>query len=82
MFGSGGWNDALGDARAEAVIIEYEGVVNECIEDLDGDGVVGGADLTLLLSSWNTQGTGDINGDGNTDGADLTLLLSKWGLCS
>jgi len=82
MFESGGWNDAVGAGRAEAVIIEYEGVVNECIEDLDQDGVVGGADLTLLLSSWNTQGTGDINGDGNTDGADLTLLLSKWGLCS
>jgi hypothetical protein len=81
MFSSGGWNDAAGETRAEAVIIEYEEGVKDCIEDLDGDGSVGGSDLTILLSSWNSSGSGDINQDGTTNGADLTLLLSKWGLC-
>ncbi len=80
MFENGGWNDALGQGGAQAVIIEYEGST-VCVEDLDVDGEVGGADLTLLLSSWATQGAGDINGDGTTNGADLSLLLSKWGLC-
>ncbi len=46
--------------------------------DLDGDGIVDGADLGLLLSAWNTTGPGDLNGDGIVDGADLGLLLSAW----
>ncbi len=46
--------------------------------DLNGDGVVDGADLGLLLSAWGTP-DGDVNGDGTTDGADLGLLLGDWG---
>ncbi|MBU3729709.1 MAG: hypothetical protein FGM37_10770 [Phycisphaerales bacterium] len=45
--------------------------------DLDGDGIVNGFDLSILLSAWGTPGA-DINGDGTTDGADLTALLSAW----
>ncbi|HMN96053.1 MAG TPA: multiheme c-type cytochrome [Phycisphaerales bacterium] len=47
--------------------------------DLNGDGVVDGADLGLLLGAWGTPGPGDINGDGIVDGADLGLLLGAWG---
>ena len=47
--------------------------------DLDGNGVVNGADLATLLSNWGTSGTGDINGDGAVTGADLGILLSAWG---
>ena len=47
--------------------------------DLNGDGVVDGADLTILLGAWGTTGPGDINGDGLVDGADLALLLGLWG---
>ncbi len=47
--------------------------------DLNGDGVVDGADLGLLLLSWGTAGEGDINGDGIVDGADLGLMLQDWG---
>ena len=50
--------------------------------DLNGDGVVNGADLGLLLSSWGVTGsgvTGDLNGDGVVDGADLGALISAWG---
>ncbi len=49
--------------------------------DLDGDGVVDGADVGLLLNNWGGSGTGDINGDGIVDAADLGLLLSNWGDC-
>jgi len=47
--------------------------------DLNGDGVVDGADLGLLLKLWGTDDAGaDLNGDGIVDGADLGILLSNW----
>lgn len=49
--------------------------------DLNGDGVVNGADLAALLSSWGPCGgcAADLNGDGVVDGADLAALLASWG---
>jgi hypothetical protein len=52
-----------------------------CPADLNGDGITDGADLGLLLASWNQPGIADLNGDGDTDGADLGLLLASWGSC-
>jgi hypothetical protein len=50
------------------------------VGDLNGDGLVDGADLTILLSAWGTDSAvADLNHDGIVDGADLTLLLSNWG---
>jgi hypothetical protein len=47
--------------------------------DLNGDGVVNGADLAILLAAWGTAGgLADLNGDGLVDGADLSILLSEW----
>ncbi len=49
--------------------------------DLDGDGLVGGADLTLLLASWGTCSgdcPGDLDANGRVDGADLARLLVEW----
>lgn len=46
--------------------------------DLDRDGDVDAADLSLLLASWGGA-AGDVNGDGTTDAADLSLLLANWG---
>ena len=46
--------------------------------DLDGNGTVDAADLSILLSSWGSA-AGDLNGDGSTDAADLTILLNNWG---
>jgi hypothetical protein len=47
--------------------------------DLDGDGSVGAADLSLLLAAWGTSGPGDLDGDGAVTAADLGLLLAAWG---
>ena len=48
--------------------------------DLDGDGVVGGADLTRLLVKWGSDDSvGDLDCDGVVGGGDLTVLLSYWG---
>jgi len=47
--------------------------------DLDGDGVVNGADLSILLSAWGSADpTADIDGDGIVGAADLSVLLGNW----
>lgn len=48
--------------------------------DLDGDGVVGASDLSLLMGLWGpcVQCGADLDGDGDVDGGDLSLLMSAW----
>ena len=54
----------------------------DCFADLNDDGQVDGADLGLLLGSWNAKDhEADFNGDAIVDGADLGLLLGAWGPC-
>jgi probable HAF family extracellular repeat protein len=48
------------------------------VGDLDGDGVVDGADLGAVLAAWGTSGAADLTGDGVVDGADLGVLLANW----
>ena len=60
-----------------------DGVPDECqslLADLNGDGVVDGADLGLFSTVWGTDGSqgGDVNGDGIVNGADLALILAGW----
>ena len=56
-----------------------------CLADLDGDGVVGGADLGQMLLAWGAVKGGavpaDLDGNGVVDGADLGQMLSAWGAC-
>jgi hypothetical protein len=52
----------------------------ELPEDLDGDGIVGAGDLSVVLSSWGAGGgPADIDGNGVVDSEDLARLLSSWG---
>lgn len=55
----------------------------ECLGDLDGDGLVDGADLGALLGAWGACPgcQEDLDGDGWIDGADLGILLGAWGAC-
>jgi hypothetical protein len=49
--------------------------------DLNGDGLVDGQDLAILLSTWGCEGNGciaDINGDLIVNGADLSGILANW----
>ena len=46
--------------------------------DLDGNGVVDGGDLGVLLSNWTLPGSTDLDWTGRTDGADLARLLQRW----
>ncbi len=50
------------------------------VGDLNGDGVVDGADLGILLQSWGVCPgcPADLNDDGVVDGADLGILLQAW----
>ena len=55
----------------------------ECPGDFDGDGVVGGADLGLMLVAYGTNDPiYDFDGSGTVNGGDLGLFLSFWGTCS
>jgi uncharacterized delta-60 repeat protein len=52
--------------------------------DLNGDGVVDGADLLILLSAWGNCADpddcpADLDKNGIVDGSDLLILLSNWG---
>ncbi|MHC4415150.1 MAG: dockerin type I domain-containing protein [Planctomycetota bacterium] len=53
--------------------------------DLNGDGIVGVADLLLLLAAWGPcpdppdDCPADLNGDGTVNIADLLILLANWG---
>jgi chitinase len=49
--------------------------------DFNGDGLVDGADLSLLLSGWGGNDIAvDLDGDGLVGGNDLAMLLGAWGL--
>ncbi len=56
-----------------------------CPADLDGNGVIGGADLAIVLGAWGPGCGGcasDLNADGTVDAADLAILLGAWGDCA
>jgi hypothetical protein len=68
-----GWN--IDDVRIIGVVPN-----RDVPGDLNGDGIVNGADMGLLLVSWGPCSgcAADFNGDGIVDGADMGLLLTYW----
>ncbi len=55
-----------------------------CVADIapiNGDGIVNGADISVLLGLWGGPGPADLDGNGSTDAADLAILLGHWGTC-
>jgi len=74
--------EAWNNLDADELALELVGVtIPDCIGDLNGDGVVDGADLGILLAMWNEDGIADFDGDGLINGADLGTLLAAWGEC-
>ena len=66
------------------LVVDCFGSSCPCPGDLDGDGVVGGADLGQLFVQWGPCGKGctaDLDGDGVVGGSDLGLLFVGWGDC-
>ena len=80
------WGVAVGGAltcvaRSASVLVYGAVPPSACRADFNGDGDVGGVDLTFILTSWGATPAGDLNGDGVTDATDLAFLLSGWGSC-
>jgi formylglycine-generating enzyme required for sulfatase activity len=52
-----------------------------CDADVQRDGYIDGADLTVILASWGPCAAcgGDISGDHFVDGVDLAIVLARWG---
>ena len=64
----------------QAFVLRLGPAQNVCPADLNGDGVVDAADLTILLTAWGTPDV-DLDGDGTTGAGDLAILLAAWGPC-
>ena len=51
--------------------------------DVNADGFVNGADLSIIISYWGQSGLGreygDLDGNGMVDGVDYSEVLSYWG---
>ncbi|HMN96693.1 MAG TPA: hypothetical protein PKC43_09635 [Phycisphaerales bacterium] len=79
-----GIDDAIEILTGDVQDLDGDWIPDECATcgaDLDGNGIVDGADLGVLLGSWGAPGAGDLDGNGVVDGADLGLLLAAWGEC-
>ncbi len=76
-----GASDACDIADGFSLDCNDNAIPDECeiFGDLDGDGVVGPADLLLLLGDWGcTECSADINCDGVAGAGDLIILLGNW----
>ena len=74
--------DAIGLRSLARAPQYWNGTLTSCAGDIDLNGNIDAADLTMLLSMWGTANpAADIDGDGIVDAPDLTALLSAWGVC-
>lgn len=73
--------------RDEILEIINPSIIPETIPgDANGDGMVNGADVTIIADNWQQSGSsgplmGDLNNDGIVDGSDVTILADNWGYC-
>jgi hypothetical protein len=77
------FDEATGESWAGIYQTSAEDV-QTCTGDLNGDAVVGSADLGLLLAAWGDcpgMCPEDLDGDHEVRGSDLGVLLLSWGQC-
>jgi formylglycine-generating enzyme required for sulfatase activity len=60
-----------------AIALGQEG----CAADANGDGVVNGSDLAMVLGGWGPCAgcPADLNANGQVNGEDLAVVLTRWG---
>ncbi|RLS65362.1 MAG: hypothetical protein DWH96_01200 [Planctomycetota bacterium] len=61
-----------------STLVKTPGPLPVAPADLNGDFVVDGADLSILLNNWGGTGLGDIDASGSVDAADLAAMLNAW----
>ena len=71
--------DCSGEWQGADTACDTDTCGSDCPGDFNGDGSIGGGDLTILLAAWGTSNDDyDLNGDGEIGGGDLTILLASW----
>ena len=67
---------------APRLVVTYEDLSTPCPGDLDGDGVVDGVDISMVVGHWGqSHPVYDIDGSGAVDGMELATVLGWWGSC-
>lgn len=75
---SGTFSDGSGTSVFN-MSIDAIGTLDFVLGDLNGDRLVNGIDLVIVLAAWGTSDpVADINHDGDVGGADLATMLSNW----
>ncbi len=69
---------AAGEPTSVSTLVKTPGPLPVAPADLNGDFVVDGADLSILLNNWGGTGLGDIDASGSVDAADLAAMLNAW----
>lgn len=73
--------DAAGITGESPTLVYTEPGTPPIPADLNGDGHVDGADLSIVLAAYGTSTPGaDPSGDGFVDGIDLAIVLAAYGL--
>ena len=80
----GGWSDS--SEGSGSLIIdgpgECEPPSDSCLGDLNGDDMVGIADLLIVVDQWGQSGSdADIDEDGTVGIGDLLAIVEAWGTC-
>jgi V8-like Glu-specific endopeptidase len=76
--------DDMPNNQVVDTVIDTPGPIDSgpCKADLNGDGVVNGGDLAILLGAWGQNGgAANLDGVGPVNGGDLAILLGSWGPC-
>ena len=69
-------NNILASGESWSIAVPAPGPTHA---DINGDGIVDGADLGVFIASWATTAPeADIDFDGVVSGGDLGLLLVAW----
>jgi len=84
--GDGTFNGSLSNLNLSTITGDQFVTISQAVApiagDLDGSGLVDILDLNIVLSQWNTNGSGDprANTDGNSivDILDLNVVLADW----
>ena len=72
-------DDEVITARAGIAFWLPETAEEPLIGDLNGDGLVNGADFGILLSAFGSQDpAADLDGSGLVGGGDIGVLLANW----